>query len=230
MHQGLCVILLAAVLLVFGGCSSHVPVWRLKAQETLVQLERDGVDRSHPADYGSVAATVQKGERLLVEEDEEQADELYRLAYQKGVILKIEAALYRARLRDEARQQEILRQAIQAEEERQRREAEELKQQQVRAELKQKSPGGRQLPSSNNDDRHNLPVSHTVRRGETLPQVAARNEIYNDAALWPIIYRANRDQVRDPYQLWPGQVLKIPRGFSREDAIEARKQAARRNH
>lgn len=229
MHPGLYAILLAAVLLAASGCSSHVPLWKGKAQATLVQLERDGVDRSHPEDYRSVVGVMQKGERLLVEEEEEQADELYRLAYQKGVVLKVEAALYRARLRDEARQQEILRQAIQAEEERQKREAEELKQQQARAALKEKSPGGRHLPA-NNDDRHNLPASHTVRRGESLPQVAARNEIYNDAALWPIIYRANRDQVRDPYQLWPGQVLKIPRGFSRDDAIEARKQAARRHH
>lgn len=229
MHPGLYAILLAAVLLVTGGCGSHVPVWKSKAQATLFQLERDGVDRSHPDDYRSMAAVMQKGDLLLAEEEEEQADDLYRLAYQKGVVLKVEAALYRARLRDEARQQEILRQAIQAEEERQKREAEELKQQQARAALKEKSPGGRHLPA-NNDDRHNLPASHTVRRGESLPQVAARNEIYNDAALWPIIYRANRDQVRDPYQLWPGQVLKIPRGFSREDAIEARKQAARRNH
>ena len=54
-----------------------------------------------------------------------------------------------------------------------------------------------------------------------MPQIAARPEIYNEAGLWPLIYRANRDQVRDPYQLWPGQVLKIPRSYSREEAVEA---------
>ena len=58
-----------------------------------------------------------------------------------------------------------------------------------------------------------LPSTYTVRRGETLPQIAGRTEIYNDATLWPLIYRANRDQIRDPKQLWPGQVLTIPRRY-----------------
>jgi nucleoid-associated protein YgaU len=71
--------------------------------------------------------------------------------------------------------------------------------------------------------KENQNAVHTVRRGETLPQIAARSEIYNDASLWPIIYRANRDQIRDPKQLWPGQVLKIPRNFSRDDAKEAKR-------
>jgi nucleoid-associated protein YgaU len=63
-----------------------------------------------------------------------------------------------------------------------------------------------------------LPTAYTVRRGETLPQISARSEIYNDSTLWPIIFRANRDQIRDPKRLWPGQVITIPRNFSRIDA------------
>jgi nucleoid-associated protein YgaU len=69
---------------------------------------------------------------------------------------------------------------------------------------------------------------YTVRRGETLPQIAARTEIYNDATLWPLIYRANRDQIRNPKQLWPGQALKIPRHFSRDEAIEAKRFSGRK--
>jgi nucleoid-associated protein YgaU len=72
------------------------------------------------------------------------------------------------------------------------------------------------------------PAAYTVRRGETLPQIAARSEIYNDSTLWPLIYRANRDQIRDPKQLWPGQVLRIPRHFSRDDALEAKRFSNRR--
>ena len=68
-----------------------------------------------------------------------------------------------------------------------------------------------------------VPTSYTVRRGETLPQISARTEIYNDPTLWPILYRANRDQIRDPKRLWPGQVLVIPRNFSRDEATEARR-------
>ena len=71
-------------------------------------------------------------------------------------------------------------------------------------------------------------ISYTVRRGETLPQIAARTEIYNDSSLWPLIYRANRDQIRDPKQLWPGQILKIPRHFSRDEALEAKRYSGKK--
>jgi nucleoid-associated protein YgaU len=74
-----------------------------------------------------------------------------------------------------------------------------------------------------------LPSSYTVRRGETLPQISARTEIYNDSTLWPLIYRANRDQIRDPKRLWPGQVFVIPRNFSRDEAVEARKYSNKKN-
>lgn len=228
MYSGLYCILLAAVILVLGGCEAHVPVWRLSALQTLAQLERDGVPQSHPDDFASVVSVLRNGERLLkVAEEEEEADEQYRLAYQKAVVLDMEAAFHRAQLKEEARQQEILRQKALADEERQRREAEALRHKQISADLiDQKAL--RKQQAGGYEERNGQPASYTVRRGETLPQVAARSEIYNDAALWPLIYRANRDQIKDPYQLWPGQVLKIPRGFGKDDAIEARKQAIRR--
>lgn len=225
MCRGLHCILLAAVALAFSGCEAHVPVWRLKAQQTLVQLERDGVPQSHPDDFVSVVSVFRNGERLL-KTGEEEADEQYRLAYQKGIVLKMEAAFHRAQLKEEARQQEILRQTLLAEEERQRREAEELKHKQASTNRNDQAPVRKQ-PAGGHDERNVQPSIYTVRRGETLPQVAARAEIYNDAALWPLIYRANRAQIKDPYQLWPGQILKIPRGFGKDDAIEARKQAIR---
>lgn len=49
---------------------------------------------------------------------------------------------------------------------------------------------------------------HEVRPGETLTRIAALT--LGDAALWPALYRANRDQIRDPARLYPGQKLEIP--------------------
>jgi nucleoid-associated protein YgaU len=60
-------------------------------------------------------------------------------------------------------------------------------------------------------------------RGETLPQIAAQSDVYNDLTVWPLLYRANRDQIRDPGHIWPGQVLRIPRNLSREEIAEARR-------
>jgi len=69
------------------------------------------------------------------------------------------------------------------------------------------------------------PVVYVVKKGDTLPSIAARHEIYNDSFMWPLIYKANRDQIKDPKVLYTGQDLKVPREMSTEDIIEARREA-----
>jgi nucleoid-associated protein YgaU len=49
---------------------------------------------------------------------------------------------------------------------------------------------------------------HVVRPGESLWRIAATAT--GDPALWPLLYRANRDQIKDPSLLYPGQRLTIP--------------------
>jgi nucleoid-associated protein YgaU len=52
------------------------------------------------------------------------------------------------------------------------------------------------------------PRVHEVRRGETLWQIARLT--VGDATLWPALYHANRDQIKDPARVYPGQRLSIP--------------------
>jgi nucleoid-associated protein YgaU len=47
-----------------------------------------------------------------------------------------------------------------------------------------------------------------VERGDSLARIAAR--ALGDAALWPALYRANRDRIKDPARVYPGQVLSLP--------------------
>lgn len=49
---------------------------------------------------------------------------------------------------------------------------------------------------------------HKVKRGETLWTIA-RDQI-GEGALWVALYAANRDQIKDPSRLYPGQELTIP--------------------
>ena len=49
---------------------------------------------------------------------------------------------------------------------------------------------------------------HDVRDGDTLATIAALT--LGDPSLWPALYRANRDQIRDPARIYPGQRLEIP--------------------
>lgn len=69
------------------------------------------------------------------------------------------------------------------------------------------------------------PTIYVVKRNETLPSIAARHEIYNDSFMWPLIYKANRDQIKDPKAVYVGQDLKIPRDISMEEIIAARREA-----
>ncbi len=72
-------------------------------------------------------------------------------------------------------------------------------------------------------------VNYTVGQGETLWSIAARQNIYADALLWPLLYQANRDQIRDPRQIFPGQTLSIPRTVSEAQKEETREAARRSN-
>ena len=64
---------------------------------------------------------------------------------------------------------------------------------------------------------------HEVRAGETLWAIAEAT--IGDPALWPALYRANRDQIKDPSRLYPGQRLRIPELDAAEQA-KVRKEAA----
>jgi len=70
------------------------------------------------------------------------------------------------------------------------------------------------------------PSTYKVKKGETIADIAQRREIFNDQYMWPLLYKANRDQMRDPKVVFPEQVLAIPRDLSFDEIIAARREAA----
>jgi LysM repeat protein len=70
-----------------------------------------------------------------------------------------------------------------------------------------------------------LPTSHTVSKGECLWWISEYIQVYNDPFMWPLIYKANRDQIKNPDLIYPGQEFQIPRQFSLAEVKEDRRSA-----
>ena len=50
--------------------------------------------------------------------------------------------------------------------------------------------------------------TYVVQPGDSLSKIAQK--YYGDAALYPRIFEANRDLLKDPNKISPGQKLRIP--------------------
>ena len=72
------------------------------------------------------------------------------------------------------------------------------------------------------------PIQHSVVRGECLWRIAGYTAAYSDPFLWPLIYSANRDQIKDPDLIFPGQVFEIPMDATDGDKGQARHEASTR--
>jgi len=51
---------------------------------------------------------------------------------------------------------------------------------------------------------------YTIERGDTLSAIARK--FLGDGNLYPKIFEANREVIKDPDKIYPGQVIRIPKG------------------
>ncbi len=72
------------------------------------------------------------------------------------------------------------------------------------------------------------PILHSVVQGECLWRIAGYSTLYSDPFLWPLIYSANRDQIKDPDLIFPGQVFEVLRDSTDAEKAEARHKASTR--
>jgi hypothetical protein len=69
---------------------------------------------------------------------------------------------------------------------------------------------------------------YTVLPGDTLAGIAARQEVYGDARLWPFLYRSNVNQIGPRGLIFPNQILTVDRNHTADDvkALIARPKVA----
>jgi nucleoid-associated protein YgaU len=51
-------------------------------------------------------------------------------------------------------------------------------------------------------------TTYTVKSGDSLSKIA--KHVYGDADKWHAIYEANRDKIKNPDLIHPGEVLTLP--------------------
>jgi len=218
------------------GCAPGIPLLR---EDSLLMVERvrqAGGGELFPSQFKDLVSTVDSGEESYLRGEIAAADDYFRFAMIKAELLE-SASVQEAKRREEAARAEAERKVREDKErEARRRREEELAAAEAAAAAKaaeearaEQSEARRRAERARYEKAHDMPTRHTVKRGETLPQIAALPEVYGDSSLWPLLYRANRDQIRDPKVLWPGQQLKIPRNLDRNDYNEARRYSSERS-
>ncbi len=53
-------------------------------------------------------------------------------------------------------------------------------------------------------------LMYTIKSGDYLSKISKRPEYMGQGALWPLIYRYNKDLIKDPDLIMPGWKIKIP--------------------
>lgn len=210
------------LLFLLGGCAS-LPRQELQvARESVAQAYAVGAPQLAPLEYRSASTALSDAEKYIHDGDYRQARHILPLAHahaRRAISRSLDEA---ARLRELEAAQSVDKSS-----------------QPVNTPAKKKPskpPAAKVSDSPTAGDvsgkdstvmAPTLAPHYTVVGGENLWSIAAKGEVYADSLLWPLLYKANRDQIKDPRQIYPGQVLSIPRDLSAEQMDEAREKARR---
>jgi Tfp pilus assembly protein FimV len=64
-------------------------------------------------------------------------------------------------------------------------------------------------------------MNYEVSQGDNLWNISGKPSVYADPYQWPLIYKANSDQIKDADLIYPGQVLTVDTAPSSSDVSAA---------
>ncbi len=83
-----------------------------------------------------------------------------------------------------------------------------VQQKPAQAQNRPTTPGQAASGSTVNQPEPNVRRDYTIKSGDSLSKIA--REFYGDANDWQKIYQANKDTIKDPNLIHPGQKIIIP--------------------
>ncbi len=204
------------LIIILSGCASPPRDELQSARSALTQAQHAGAPTLTPEAYRTALESLRLGESLVRQKDYAEARRVLPLAEQQARDAILLAANERAR-------REAQRTTTAAA----RPPAPPPQPAPPRVERPITPPPRELQPAPPQPQKPASPTRYTVGEDETLTSIAAREEIYGDALLWPLLYQANRDQIRDPRRIYPGQILTVPRGTPSPELDEIRERARR---
>lgn len=219
MEKKLLLIILLGFLL--GGCTSAPREELQLARRAVAQAYAANAPELAPGEYQTAIATLQDAENLIHFGNYKLARKVLPYAATHGFRATFKAREERVKLELEKKLEE---QEKKKEEERKARLAK------IEDDKKKKTrPYKKRKKRTKTKSKAPLLTHFEVRTKQSLWSISARREVYNDPLLWPVIYKANRDQIKDPRQVFPGQVLTIPRRLTETVKQTTRKEAKESN-
>ena len=215
-------LILLGVLLLSTACAKP-PRQELDATEYLVARAYGYQAVTYASEeYQAAFAALEEGRRLIARHEYKAAQTALAFARQHALRAYSITEMAKAR---EAVEEEVRRAAeeearVRAEEEARIKAEEEAR---IKAEEEARIKAEEEVRKAGEA---RMLTEYRVGSNETLATVAGLVGVYGDPTLWPLLYQANRDQIKDPAHIYVGQVLKIPRGLLASD-LEAARQKAR---
>lgn len=214
------IILVIAIAILLGGCAKPPREELQAARMAVARAYTASAEELAASEYQAAGEALREGERLVRQGN-------YQLA--REVLPYAEALAHQAILRAKDEQINREQQQIQAQQQSgtgARQERKTPTTQSAPKAVNTPSPTPRLTPPVPSSPSASPPLRHfNVSVEESLWSIAARIEIYADPLLWPLIYKANRDQIKDPRRVYPGQTLSIPRDISDAELEDARQKA-----
>ena len=235
--------LLLALLLVLAlvaGCARPPVVNIEDVQSVVTHAYASGAAHYAPGEYQLASSALQAAEQQLANGESRKALNTLELARRyASEAIRITLRRKQQILAEQQRQAEAQRQ-VELEQER-KQELERQAELQLKRELeatrarrteqqakREQAEQQRQAPAAKKAQQPPQPrlvAEIEVTAGDSLASIAAKAEVFADRLLWPLLYKANRDQIKDPQKIFAGQVLVIPRDKTAEEKQAARKEA-----